>query len=139
VHLTGLQHLQLSRLCEHTDPPEAGLLAFEESLGQLQQLTCLVLSSKHTIGGAMATASSLSQLQELKLFRIGTAEQPLQMQWVPSSLTSVELSSCTVSCAPVGSGSSSGGGWKLPVLERLELVEEVGGFEPAAEAAAAAA
>jgi hypothetical protein len=55
------------------------------------------------------------------------------MQWLPSSLTSLRLSECTVSCAAArGSSSSSNSSWELPVLEQLELTEEgVGGFEPA--------
>jgi cellulase/cellobiase CelA1 len=111
-------------------------LAIEEALGQLQQLTCLGFNSIHDIGAAMATASSLSQLQELQLSNSGTPEQPLQMQWLPSSLTSVMLAACAVSCAAgssSSSSSSSGGSssWQLPVLEQLELTKSVGGFEPA--------
>jgi hypothetical protein len=109
-------------------------LAIEEVLGQLQQLTCLGFNSIHDIGASMATASSLSQLQELQLSNIGTPEQPLQMQWLPSSLTSVMLAACAVSCAAGSSSSSSSGGsssWQLPVLEQLELTKSVGGFEPA--------
>jgi hypothetical protein len=135
VHLTGLQSLQLFWLNEQdTDPSEAGILALEEALGQLQQLTCLRLGSVHPIGAALAAASSLCQLQDLQLDFIGTFEQPLQMQWLPSSLTSLSLSECTVSCAAAcssGSSSSSSSSWKLPVLEQLELTEGVGGCEPA--------
>jgi hypothetical protein len=87
VHLPGLKSLQLH--CPTslgTNPSKAGILAFEEALGQLQQLTCLALSSTHFIGAALATASSLSQLQELQLDKVGTSKQPLQIQWLPSSL-----------------------------------------------------
>jgi hypothetical protein len=133
VHSTGLQCLQLHWLSrQYRDPSQAGVAAFEEALGQLQQLTCLGFKDIHGIGAAMATASSLSRLQELQLSNIGTDEQPLQMQWLPSSLTSVMLASCTVSCAAAGSSSSSGSSsWQLPVLKQLELTKSVGGFEPA--------
>jgi hypothetical protein len=110
-------------------------LAFEEALGQLQQLTCLGLSSYDDMGAAVATVSSLSQLQELQLEHIGTRQQPLQMQWLPSSLTYVRLSDCTVSCEATGSGrsssSSSTSSWQLPVLQQLELTELMRGLEPA--------
>jgi hypothetical protein len=133
VHLTDLQNLQLHCLYERNDPPKPGVLAFEEALGQLQQLTCLGLTSNDTMGAAVATASRLSQLQELQLDYVGTSEKPVQMQWLPSSLTYVRLANCTVSCAADGSGSSSSSsvGWKLPVLKQLELTGGVGGFEPA--------
>jgi hypothetical protein len=131
VHLTALQRLQLHCRNElDTGPPVAGIMAFEEALGQLQQLTCLRLVD-FDIGAAMATISSLSQLQELQLYYNGMSEQLVQMQWLPSSLTSVNLSMCAVSCAAAdsGSGSSSSSGWKLPVLEQLQL-EGIVGFEP---------
>jgi hypothetical protein len=129
VHLTGLQSLQLCWLSgPDLDPSGAGILAVEQALGQLQQLTCLHLSCRHIIGAAMATASRPSQLQ---LDVIGSCEQPLQMQWLPSSLTYLRLWQCTVSCAAAGSGGSSSSCWKLPVLQQFLL-------EAACVAAAAA-
>jgi hypothetical protein len=123
VQLTGLQCLQLHSLTDPgTDPPKAGLLAFEEALGQLQQLTALGMKSRGSIDAALATLSSLSQLQQLYLEYFGTLDQPLQMQWLPSGLTSVRLLNCDLSCAAAGSGgSSSSFSWKLPVLKQLEL------------------
>jgi hypothetical protein len=130
VHLTGLQCLQLRWLDEQdTDPSEAGILAFAAALAQLQQLTSLDLMTINTINAALAAVSSLSQLQELQLSHVGTDEQPLQMQWLPSSLTSVMLARCSVSCAANSSRSSSSG-WQLPVVEHFKLMW-VRGFEPA--------
>jgi hypothetical protein len=92
VHLTGLQRLQLHWLNEQdTDASEAGILAFKEALRQLQQLTSLSLMSNHYIDAALATISSLSQLQRLDCDFVGTPERPVQLQRLPCSLTSVRL------------------------------------------------
>jgi hypothetical protein len=131
VHLTGLQCLELHWLDEHdAEPSAAGVRALEEALGQLQQLTCLGFTSSRAIAAAMAGASSLSQLQELRLEYLETAEPPLQMQWLPSSLTYIALANCTMSGAAGSSSSCSSSDWKLPVLEQLEL-NRVSGFKPA--------
>jgi hypothetical protein len=130
VHLTGLQHLQLHWLYPHADRSEAGIASFEVALGSLQQLTSLSLQDASTITAALATVSSLRQLQRLQLdSSVGTPEQPLQLHWLPSSLTFVSMGGCFVSCVAAGSNSSCG--WKLPMLQHLELTGGVYGFEPA--------
>jgi hypothetical protein len=92
VHLPGLQSLHLHWLNgQANDLLEAGILALEEALGQLQQLTLLSLASNQTIDAALATISSLSQLQQLELDFVGSQEKPIQLHWLPSSLTSVRL------------------------------------------------
>jgi hypothetical protein len=92
-----MQSLQLLWLDEQgTNPSQAGAWAFEVALGQLQQLTSLMMASNDNLNAALAPMSSLSRLQDLDLGSIGTPEQPLHLQWLPSSLTTVCLSACQI-------------------------------------------
>jgi hypothetical protein len=129
--LSGLQHLELSRLPAPTPTGHDTLLtaaamaysaALSTALGQLTQLTALTLSTDCSWwlpGTAMAPGSSLSQLQRLTLEGVGTTWQPMQQEALPSSLVSLSIRAAHI----YGSSGWEGVTWKLPVLKRLYLDE----------------
>jgi hypothetical protein len=68
----------------------------------------------------LAGASNLSRLQSLKAIRIGGKGGPMQLQYLPSSLTALHLTGVVARLAPDGSSSDST--WQLPALRKLTMV-----------------
>jgi hypothetical protein len=127
--LTGLRQLSLSRVAvtaaadgvaNPMDLPEQGA-TLAEVLGSMTQLTCLQLTGDEVacqLGGvALSTVSCLSQLQDLSLYQVGTAQQPLSLLVLPSSITSLTCMNCCIGNS-AGSVTSQG---LLPAMCRLHV------------------
>jgi hypothetical protein len=148
--LSALQHLRLSHVvvkgcgdygAEHVADAEthAFSVALGNTLGQLEQLTELAIYGQSAawytgalLDGAVFSASSrLSKLQWLSFSWVGTEERPVLLQQLPSSVTSLDISSAITSSQRLSSSSSSSsGGWQFPVLVGLHVSSAV--FDPAA-------
>jgi hypothetical protein len=92
-----------------------------EALGQLVQLTELSLSGDGggwLSGAVLGRASSLSQLQCLKLVDVGSSHCPVRFADLPCGLTALHLS-CVGTAITFDSSSSSS--WQLPLLRQLKV------------------
>jgi hypothetical protein len=133
--LSGLQHLELSRLPapsptysnRHTTPEGVAALgysaALSTALSQLTQLTALTLStdgSWRLHGTVLASGSRLSQLQHLTFEEVGSNWNELQLEALPSSLVTLRIKRCR---HPWQLRLDSAPRWQLPVLKHLLLDE----------------
>jgi hypothetical protein len=106
--LTALQslelHLRAANCAINGSAPAVVALsaALGTTLGHLSQVTFLELESSGSLqnlgGAALAAASSLSCLQELVLREVSTQEDPVALQQLPSSLTSLDMYCGSVNC-----------------------------------------
>jgi hypothetical protein len=133
--LTSLQHLELTALpkpyrmvmnCYDITAGANYAMYYGFTLGQLVQLTELKLSSCDGWlgGGVLAAAGNLGRLQVLTLGCIGSRDQPVRLQDLPSSLVDLNLVCCaTAGGTPdaAGGSSSSSSSWQLQHLRSLQL------------------
>jgi hypothetical protein len=126
--LTNLRSLTLGSLgqvgsnyLEH--PPEDNP-ALGQVIGQLVQLTALDINAGCD-GRVLSAVSNLSELRELEISNVGSADHPIQLQDLPNSLTYCILDEGVLDCTVADS-------WQMPQLQELRVAEwEGAGFRPA--------
>jgi hypothetical protein len=126
-HLTGLCCLKLSsisRVESHwLEYPMEDNPALGEVIGQLVLLTHLEITQS-VDGRALAAASNLTRLKDLRLMHVGKAEHPVKLLELPRSLSYLNLHDNILDCAVESS-------WEMPALLELDVSEwEGSGFKP---------